>query len=77
MWYAQQMAQDHDQSDFDFGFQPGIDTFAQGGVPYNRSSEIEHEQRLEDAQNAQPGSWLYAIAFVAVGCAIIALPYFF
>ncbi|MEE4199303.1 hypothetical protein [Erythrobacter sp.] len=74
MWYSLNMTQDHNQSDFDFGYQTGINRFAQQGI---ETANTLNEDEEQDFEHAQRSSFLCVITFLIVGAAVIALPYFF
>ena len=72
------MTSEHENRDFDFGFEPGIDTFAQGGVPTATAIDIDiTDQRNDDLETGESSSPVFAILMIGVAAAIFALPYFF
>jgi len=71
------MAQGPDQSDFDFGFQPGIDTFAQGGVPTSTAAKDGPLEAQQEAANSAGSGLVFSILIVGIAIAAFALPYFF
>lgn len=71
------MAQQDDQNDFDFGFEPGIDTLSQNGVPTATATDASDAPPIEANEAEGHSSTIFVLAFLSVGALIFAVPYFF
>lgn len=71
------MAGEQQNRDFDFGFEPGIDTFAQGGVPTATAAQDGPLEAQENLLEAEKPNVIFAIAMIIAAALIFALPYFF
>ncbi|MEM7687606.1 MAG: hypothetical protein AAF291_01160 [Pseudomonadota bacterium] len=79
MWYGLHMAQNDDQNDFDFGFQPGIDTFAQNGIPTATAIDrsVGEDDLQHEGQQSHSSSILFAVVTIGIGIAVFGMRYFF
>jgi len=68
------MTSEHENRDFDFGYQTGINKFAQQGIETANTISQESDTPIYDDDSPSP---IYAIIFLVIIGTVFALPYFF